>query len=464
MCYVVMVATASFAAAPIDSFTCPPFGTVHLYHPANFPREIVVFVSGESGWNHGVIGMAETLAVRGALVAGVNMATYERTLNAGSEQCLYPASDFETLSQTVQLREKLPEYRQPILVGYSSGATLVYATIAQAPPSAFKGAVSLGFCPGLSLAKLFCKGNGLESHFDAKNKKVICKPDSQLAVPWVVLQGETDQVFNPQSTMAFVRATKGAVLSDIPEVGHGFPIERNWMPAFKAAYDTVAARRFPEERLPSVSELADLPLVEFAPRPPARGVLVVHYTGDGGWGVTDQGISAALADSGCGVAGVNSLKYFWQARTPEGCAADLARIIDAASAKWQCTKVAVIGYSFGADVMPFLINRLPPRTRKKVVLVVLIGPSARADFVFHVGSWFGATTKSSLEVLPEVRKLSPTPVLCFYGKDDKETIAPGMAAEKIARAVTLESGHRVGRGFGTIVSEILNTAGAPTSH
>ena len=212
--------------------------------------------------------------------------------------------------------------------------------------------------------------------------------------------------------------------------------------------------------IPAVSELADLPLVEFSPRTPARGLLVVHYTGAGGWGVTDQGVSAALADSGCGVVGLNSLKYFWQARTPEGGAADLARIIEAYGAKWRCTRVVVIGYSFGADIMPFLVSRQPPQTRRQIVLVVLIGPSTRADFAFHFSSWFGFTAPGSLEVLPEVRKLPPLPVLCFYGKNDDGTIAPQLEAERAAKVVVLESGHRVGRNFAPVVREILMATGA----
>jgi len=54
-------------------------------------------------------------------------------------------------------------YQRPLLVGYSSGATLVYAALAAAPPEAFAGAISLGFCPDLEIHKPLCHGRALAS-------------------------------------------------------------------------------------------------------------------------------------------------------------------------------------------------------------------------------------------------------------------------------------------------------------
>jgi type IV secretory pathway VirJ component len=65
------------------------------------------------------------------------------------------------LSRTVQLRRKLTEYKPPLLVGYSSGATLVYAALAAAPPETFAGAIRLGFCPDLVIRRAPCHQNGL---------------------------------------------------------------------------------------------------------------------------------------------------------------------------------------------------------------------------------------------------------------------------------------------------------------
>ncbi|MGH7287418.1 MAG: AcvB/VirJ family lysyl-phosphatidylglycerol hydrolase [Myxococcota bacterium] len=77
------------------------------------------------------------LAEQDALVLGIDVARYLRHVAARREECSYFAADFEALIQQVQKQLGRPRYTSPVLVGYSSGATLVYATLAQAPPGTF---------------------------------------------------------------------------------------------------------------------------------------------------------------------------------------------------------------------------------------------------------------------------------------------------------------------------------------
>jgi type IV secretory pathway VirJ component len=69
--------------------------------------------------------MARKLAALDALVVGINIIHYLKQLESSTEKCSYPAADFEALSQFVQKQLNYPSYVTPILVGYSSGATLV---------------------------------------------------------------------------------------------------------------------------------------------------------------------------------------------------------------------------------------------------------------------------------------------------------------------------------------------------
>jgi len=68
----------------------------------------------------------------------------------------------------VQLPRKLPEYKRPIVVGYSSGATVAYAALVAAPPETFAGAISLGFCPDLEIRTAMCQMRGLKATRRAK--------------------------------------------------------------------------------------------------------------------------------------------------------------------------------------------------------------------------------------------------------------------------------------------------------
>ena len=96
-------------------------------------------------------------------------------------------------------------------------------------------------------------------------------------------------------------------------------------------------------------------------------------SGDGGWAGLDKDIAAALAADGIPVVGLDSLRYYWSARTPEGLAADTDRMIRYYLAHLGKQRVLLIGYSQGADVLPFAVNRLPEATRARVRLAAVLG-------------------------------------------------------------------------------------------
>jgi len=126
----------------------------------------------------------------------VDIRRYLKALAGSPEPCVYPASDFEALGQFIQKHDGFSDYHPPVLVGYSSGATLVYAVLVQAPPGTFKGALSLGFCPDLALSKPFCKGRGLAFVPGPKGKGVVFLPAARLEPPWIALQGDFGGDYN----------------------------------------------------------------------------------------------------------------------------------------------------------------------------------------------------------------------------------------------------------------------------
>ena len=56
------------AEAAAETFSIAPFGLVRVYAPAGPPAQVVLFVSGDGGWNLGVIPMAERLRDEGVAV------------------------------------------------------------------------------------------------------------------------------------------------------------------------------------------------------------------------------------------------------------------------------------------------------------------------------------------------------------------------------------------------------------
>lgn len=150
-----LVCATAWGASTLDY---PGLGTVTIERPPGAPRHVVIFLSGDGGWNKGVVDMARHLVDEEALVAGVDVTQMERQARDSRAACVASAGMLEGLSHFVQQRFGLQHYEKPVLVGYSSGATLAYATLAQAPPGTFKGAVSLGFCPDLEWSRPLCRG------------------------------------------------------------------------------------------------------------------------------------------------------------------------------------------------------------------------------------------------------------------------------------------------------------------
>ena len=386
--------SSSGAAQRAETMRMPTLGTVTIYRGSSPPQQVVLFVSGDGGWNRGVVDMAQRLRDAGALVVGIDIRQFMKGLGGS---CAYPAGALEELSRAVQLRFKLPAYKRPILVGYSSGATLVYGALAAAPPETFAGAISLGFCPDLEIQQPLCQMRGLKAVRRPKGSGYDLSPFPGSSVPWMVLQGEVDQVCDPAATRRFVAATGASRVFALPLVGHGFGVPARWMPQYLEAYRTIAnsspADPGPRATAPAV---ADLALVEVLPQNRSDGnVLAVVLSGDGGWAEIDKSIAAGLATAGVPVVGWSSLDYYWSPRTPERAAADLARIVEHYTTAWQKGRVLIIGYSFGADVAPFLVNRLQDSTRNRIASVVLLSPSDTATFEFHLASWLGGGSRSA---------------------------------------------------------------------
>jgi type IV secretory pathway VirJ component len=451
-------------AAPDEVFNFGRFGAVSIYRGAGEPRNVALFLSGDGGWNQGVVSMARRLAAKHTVVAGIDIRHYLGELETAEQQCVSPAADLENLSHYVQAKSGLKAALTPTLVGYSSGATLVYATLAQSPEGLFKGALSIGFCPDLDLKKPVCKGEGLtaRARLDSKGllKGVDFLPARKLAGKWISLQGETDQVCPAALAKKFIAAVPGGEVVLLPKVGHGYSVEANWVPQFEAAYDRVTARapRPPAAVLPA--PVADLPLIVV----PAVGNgpgdwFAVFLTGDGGWVGLDKGVSKELARHNIPIVGWDSLKYFWSRRTPEGASQDLDRVLRHFSREWGRSHALLIGYSQGADAMPFMVNRLPEGTRRLVGLTTLLGISDNALFEFHVANWIGEAT-GGLPTAPELARWSGSPYLCLYGREDPDAACKHLTGHD-GSALVMPGGHHFGGGYAAIAQQILHRLPVP---
>ncbi len=151
--------------------------------------------------------------------------------------------------------------------------------------------------------------------------------------------------------------------------------------------------------------------------------------------------------------GLDSLRYFWKARTPEQLSADLARVVEHYSRHWQRPRVLLIGYSQGADVLPFAVNRLPTATRQRIAQTVLMGLGERAAWEFHLGNWVGSGTDGT-PILPEASKLDATITLCLYGAGDSDSSCPRLPPGSVT-ARELPGGHHFDGAYESLADLIL---------
>ncbi|WP_172330642.1 AcvB/VirJ family lysyl-phosphatidylglycerol hydrolase [Mangrovicoccus sp. HB161399] len=187
----------------------------------------------------------------------------------------------------------------------------------------------------------------------------------------------------------------------------------------------------------------DLP-VTLHPAPPGKGGsrYAIFLSGDGGWARFDDRISDLLAGDGMPVLGISSLKYLWTAKTPEGIAADLARLDRAAAGRLGRDRVVLIGFSMGASVLPFALPHLPPDLARRLDGVILLSPEERTGFEIVIGGWLGRQTGSS-DVVAALDALPPQiRVLCLHGDADKASACPHASGPTLEKA-TLPGGHHM---------------------
>jgi len=205
------------------------------------------------------------------------------------------------------------------------------------------------------------------------------------------------------------------------------------------------------EETPDVS---DLPLVEVPVESASSGPFAILATGDGGWSGIDVQLSRELVKRGIPVVGLNSPRYLFQKKTPDEVGRDLRRIVHHYADAWHRERWIVLGYSRGAEMVPFMVSRLSAEDRAKTLVVAMLAPSHLAELEFHVADLVSNTEHGDLPMLPEVEKLRGMPVLCIYGTQEPFTLCRDLPPS-LATVKGVEGGHHFGQHYEEIVQEIV---------
>jgi type IV secretory pathway VirJ component len=262
---------------------------------------------------------------------------------------------------------------------------------------------------------------------------------------------ETPFLFTPSVAFA---APGGGLDEFLAQMGQAHVIVA---PPDDGAAVEAALRQIP--RVGKAESSADgLPIVEVPPSPGAptgNHPLVIFYSGDGGWRDIDKKIGGYLADHGYFVVGVDALRYFWRKKEPHEMAADLDRLIRHYRSKTHDDGVLLVGYSFGADLLPFMINRMAPDTRAQIRLVSLLGIAEHASFEIRLQGILGASNSDGPATLPELERLKNLPVQCVFGFDEHDSVCAAKELDGIVDRDELHGGHHFDGDYSHIADLIV---------
>ncbi|UZK66293.1 AcvB/VirJ family lysyl-phosphatidylglycerol hydrolase [Sphingomonas sp. M1-B02] len=186
----------------------------------------------------------------------------------------------------------------------------------------------------------------------------------------------------------------------------------------------------------------------------APGLAAVFLSGDMGFrvGMGPQ-IANRLADNGIPVIGVNSLVFFRNRRSPAENRALIAEATRRALALPGIDRVALIGQSFGADMLQAGLPGLNEASRKHVTLVALVVPG---DTVIYRASPQAMLSLNEPETpaLPTARRLDWVPAVCIQGKLERSSLCPQLHQTNVWH-VELPGGHMLDRDAGAVGTVLL---------
>lgn len=390
-------APARAATGPAGMPEMEMIGTPAIIAPEAPPVAATVLFSGPGGWGDDETALARRLAGTGTLVIGIDLPATLARIEAKAPACATLIGEIEATSHLMQRRLGSQAYHFPVLAGIDAGATMALAVARQTAAATIERVVAVDPAP------------------PAPRSPSLCEQGGPHPFPVEVLHSDGAAPADMLARALARPASSGSEGGD---------------------------------------DLAELPLIELPVAQPSP-TLAVLYSGDGGWRDLDKDLAAILQKDGLPVVGVDVLRYFWHRQGPDHAARDLGRIIAAYTRRWDATRVVLIGFSFGADVMPILYNRLPATDRARVVQITLLGLSDHADFEVTVSGWLNHAGQDSLPTLSELARIDPRLVQCLQGKDDDDAICSRLAGSG-AEVVVTSGGHHFDGDYPALARRILN--------
>jgi len=190
-------------------------------------------------------------------------------------------------------------------------------------------------------------------------------------------------------------------------------------------------------------DLMDLSLLLFDTNSTKTDYFVIAICGDGGWMDFTNDFAKLCKHRGIPVVGFSTLPYFMETRKPEKIAIDLQRVIVNFSHIFNKNKVMIMGYSFGAEILPYAYNNMNPYFKQKIISMGLVAPSTKA--CFKVSPTYIYTSNELVPLLPALLKNESSKIVIFCD-DTGKSICKILPENSQYKLVNLDAGHNfIGR-------------------
>ena len=421
------VPAAMAATETTQSFETGLIPSPHIFLPEGDVKGAVVLISDGAGWGDNEKAEANRLVEQGAVVIGIDFVAYMEALRnydvSQNDGCIYMVSDLESLSQQVQRAAGNSAYHLPIVAGVGEG-----------------GALALAIDPvaGIPLTK------------------ELCTPAKKQTVGDRMIYGLSETSLPDPIIASFTAAAQKegrAHVEELKKQHSEIDIRDSGDDAQTTLADTLSD-------LIDASGSADNPLglpLTILDAKPAFDTMAVIYSGDGGWRDIDKEVGAALQKQGVPVVGIDSLHYFWSERQPQQTADDLGKIIELYRKQWKVKHVLLIGYSFGADVVPAAFTRLKPAAKATVAQMSLLSLSHEVDYQISVMGWLGQKTEGAGgDPVDDLKKVDPKIVQCIYGKEDDDEVACPDLKDSGADVIALAGDHHFDENYELLSKTIID--------
>jgi type IV secretory pathway VirJ component len=409
-----------------------------LLPPGKDLAAMVFLISDGQGWDASEDAQAQALVKAGAAVVGIDFPSYIRSLATDEGDCVYMISDVEDVSQQVQRRIGNPVYRHPIVAGIGEGGALALAMISQSPLVTIDEGVAVDPLAGIPLAK------------------ELCTPASKDKIGDRTVYDFQDEVLPAAVTVALTPKADPAGAAHARSLKQGHPdvdVQQVSSPADAALLGLLTDRISQADK---GDQTLELPLTVLETKP-TMDTMAVIFSGDGGWRDIDSEVGGYLQTQGIPTVGIDSLRYFWSERKPQEIARDLARIIDTYRRQWGVSNVVLIGYSFGADVIPATFNLLPKADKARIRQISLLALSKEVDYVISVTGWLGVAGEGKGgNTVDDIGKIDPKLVQCVYGTDEDDDPCLDLKSKGV-ETVPIDGGHHFDEDYEALGKRIVGS-------